>query len=198
VTKLLLDQPEILAQRESRQSAHWVQPSTQVVVEKKSIPTEGLILPDRGPEYLSTFLWIEVPTVLVCVFAFFELIAIGNPFWVPWLPLILGPPGGLLLVYVAVSAALNDGIALSDEGMVYYYVAIRPSRAVRRCVPWSELKVPILGPRTISFDTPGTGMGLTFEQALMVLTDPRYPWRETVPPEIMRKIERKPTTLGRS
>jgi hypothetical protein len=161
-----------------------------MAVTKTSIPREGLLPPATGPFYWRAGLWIGAPAVLLALFSFFELSEIGNPPWVSWLAVVVILGAAPVLVYIMVGAALNAGISLTNRGMVYYYSTLRPSRAIRRFVPWSELKIPILlrGGSTLGFDTSGLSISLTFEQARAVLGDPRYPWRETVPERILRRV----------
>lgn len=166
----------------------WAGPLPEAVVPIASIPKDGLIVPAVRRAYLVAWLWIGLPTEILAVFAFLALSGHGNPSWVPWLALVLTAGSGPFLMYLMVSAALNAGVAVGDHGILCYCRVLRPSRALRRFVPWSELKTPILGRSTVAFDVSPLAIGVSFEQARAILTHPQYQWRSSIPEETLRRI----------
>lgn len=162
-------------------------------IARASIPKEGLLPPNLAPFYLRAGLWIGIPVALLALFSFYELTGYGNPPWAPWLSAALLLASIPLLTYLMVGFAVtNVGIALRDDGVVFYSAILSPRRAMRRLVPWSELKTPLLGGSTIAFETSREPVSFTFEQARAILTDPRYPWRSDVPAEVLRKLAPRP------
>ncbi|MCI4321034.1 MAG: transmembrane protein 268 [Thermoplasmata archaeon] len=81
------------------------------------------------------------------------------------------------------------GIAPGDEGVMVFDRPLHRKIALRRTLRWQSLKDPSLeNGRRVWLSADLIGTYLTFEQARAVLTDPRCPLRNRLPPDVSRAL----------
>ncbi len=168
---------------------NWIPSSSGERISTSSIHDANLLRPKRTRAYLTAAVWIGIPMTVFAVLGFYELSpAYGNPEWVPGVAALLEAALAIFLIQVMAAAALNVGISLQGQGVVYYYTTVRPGIAIRRCIPWDNLHRVAARGGSVSVGTGRTPITLTYEQARVVLTDPRCPLRGQVPDAVRRRI----------
>lgn len=155
-----------------------------------TVPRDGV--PVRGSMVLP-FLWealIFVPGgALALTYSFYVL---------NWSPLDFSALASGAIVFAAylgwsAQGAMAYSVTVSTEGVeVHHRPVLVPFRRPRRTtrVKWQELREPSvkMGGVTIRTDNPWSWLNLNYEQARVVLSDPRCPFYGKVPKQIAARL----------
>lgn len=98
---------------------------------------------------------------------------------------------GTFLTWMTGVGMTSIGIALTDQGVDVLERSLRPGRGVRRTIPWADVGPLQLNPGGFYLASEGIGVNVTIEQARAVVADPRYAFRDKLPPPVLARLDRR-------
>ena len=110
-----------------------------------------------------------------------------------WAPIAIGVSVTAPCIWFLTLGQANYGIELTDAGVLIYDRVVLRSVLSRREFSWDSLQKPAIFARlwgTVRVDVDGSAIGLWLsnQQARAVLTDPRYPSRGNIPPDVALRL----------
>ena len=160
-------------------------------VSTKALDTKNLVRYDRTRTTLRQLPGIGTLFGSIIVLATWLAFHRGlQPSWPIW------PADGLValfaagLLYFVGVAMVPYGVRVEDQGVLRYETAPNPRKVFEVLYHWDELRDPKLAGRggDVMFTTDTIVMTLPAPLAKVVLSDPRYPYRERIPSDVSKRI----------